>query len=169
MLFFHKAHKSFSNAHLAWNVIRTNRNTACPQNLLHLKKRIHFFKCFFYRSIFGKLTAKEKWFPIVIGSMVLYKPRKLDMVSDISYLVQLQTRFSLRFTAAMVCCRISTESFSIRLLTVLFDNVTIASLLATISPATTLHSSDARVVRASASEAELGLDSESSFRVGSNQ
>ena len=67
VLFFHEAHESFSNTHHGWSTIRTNRHRVRPQNLMLLKKRIHFFKYLFFCVFFGKLPTNEKLFHMVIG------------------------------------------------------------------------------------------------------
>ena len=97
---------------------------------MFFKNGIDILKYFFCR-IFCKLT---ELFDVILACTVSHKHNKLRVASVVCSFIHCKLNFSIYSTAAIVCCRISADIFWMRRFIVLFDNGSIANLLATASP-----------------------------------
>jgi len=80
---FHKIIKSFwTDSYCDRSTIDTNRHAVSARKLMLLGGGIYFPKHFFFCGMFGKWTAKEKLFQVVLSRTVSQKHQELCIVSQ---------------------------------------------------------------------------------------
>ena len=115
---FHELIKAFWFS--PWSKHHRHKQTRSESAKADIPEGIYLLKHFFSHGMFDKWKAKEKLFHVVLSR---YRTNTISCSSFPKSVVSSNSKikFPLRFVAATVYCRISTESSWMRHLMVLFD------------------------------------------------